>query len=157
MRKTIVGVIGAAEVEEKYYKIAEEVGKLLAKNNIVIVCGGMGGVMEAVAKGAKSENGITIGILPGISKEEANPYIDFPIVTGMGHGRNIIIARTADAFIAISGEYGTLSEIAFALKLKKVVIGIDTWDIKGVIKCKNADEAIETLLKILKEEEKWKI
>ena len=98
--------------------------------------------MEAAARGSKEAGGTTIGILPQDKKEHANPYIDIPIATGLGIGRNIIIARTSDALIAVSGEYGTLSEIAFALQLGKPVIGIDTWDIKCVIKANNAEDAV---------------
>jgi len=90
--------------------------------------------MEAACRGAKSLNGTTIGILPGTSKTECNPYVDYPIVTGMGHGRNIIVVGSSDAIIAIGGSYGTLSEIALALRLKIPIIGINTWDVSPDIK-----------------------
>ncbi|MFQ5788382.1 MAG: TIGR00725 family protein, partial [Thermodesulfobacteriota bacterium] len=109
------------------FKAAEEVGKEIAKRKGVVVCGGEGGVMEATCKGAKSENGLTIGIIPGYRKSEANQYVDIPIVTGMSHARNIIVVRSSDAIIALGGSYGTLSEIAFALKLGIPIIGIKTW------------------------------
>lgn len=99
--------------------------------------------MEAAAKGAKHEGGITVGILPQEHKKGASPYIDIPVATGFGEGRNVIIVRTADVIIAVGGEYGTLSEIAFALKMGKPVIGISTWDIKGIIKAINAEEAVK--------------
>lgn len=98
--------------------------------------------MEAAARGAKSEGGLTVGILPQPHKNEANPYIDIPIATGFGEGRNVVIACTADALITIGGEYGTLSEIAFGLKMGKPVIGINTWDIKDVIKAYSAEDAV---------------
>ncbi len=99
--------------------------------------------------GAKSMGGITVGILPQTTKTEANQYIDIPIVTGMGEARNIIIVRTADVLIAIGGEYGTLSEIAFALKTGKPVIGLNTWDIKGIIEATSPEDAVEKAFRFL--------
>lgn len=138
----IIGVIGGRKAKKHLLKEAEEVGRLIGSKGFLMLCGGLGGIMEAAARGSKEAGGTTIGILPQDKKEHANPYIDIPIATGLGIGRNIIIARTSDALIAVSGEYGTLSEIAFALQLGKPVIGIDTWDIKGVIKADNAEDAI---------------
>ena len=105
--------------------------------------------MEAASRGAKSEGGITVGILPQNDSRDANQFIDIPIVTGLGIGRNVIIARTADALIAVGGAYGTLSEIAFALQMGKPVAGINTWDIKGVISVENAAEAVERVFESL--------
>lgn len=124
-------------------RIAEDIGRLIARRNAILVCGGLGGVMEAATKGAKDEGGITVGILPQEHKKGANPYIDIPVATGFGEGRNVIIIRTADALIAVGGEYGTLSEIAFALKMGKPVVGINTWDIKGIIKAINPEDAVK--------------
>jgi hypothetical protein len=148
MKKTI-GVIGGRRVDKTLLNEAEKVGSLIAQKEIVLVCGGLSGVMEAVAKGARSAGGITVGILPQEHKRDANEYIDIPIVTGLGIGRNVIIARTADVLISIGGEYGTLSEIAFALQMGKPVIGIRTWDIKGVIKVENAEEAVAKAFELL--------
>lgn len=148
--KKIIGVIGGRRVDKTLLNEAEKVGRLVAQKEIVLVCGGLSGVMEAVAKGARSEGGITVGILPQEHKRDANEYIDIPIVTGLGIGRNVIIARTADVLISIGGEYGTLSEIAFALQMGKPVIGIRTWDIKGVIKADNAEDAVDRALALLK-------
>lgn len=148
MRK-IIGVIGGRKARKKLLAEAEKVGRLIAENGLIMLCGGLGGVMEAAAKGAKNAGGLTVGILPHDTKEHANLYIDVPIATGLGIGRNIIIARTADALIAVSGEYGTLSEIAFALQLGKPVIGINTWDIKGVIQAENAEDAVQAVIKLL--------
>jgi hypothetical protein len=148
MRK-IIGVIGGRRVDKTLLNEAEKVGSLVAQKEIVLVCGGLTGVMEAAAKGARSAGGITVGILPQEHKRDANEYIDIPIVTGLGIGRNVIIARTADVLISIGGEYGTLSEIAFALQMGKPVIGIRTWDIKGVIPAQNADDAVAKAFKIL--------
>jgi len=105
--------------------------------------------MEAASKGAKETGGMTVGILPGFSKDEANPYVMIPVITGLSHARNIIIVRSADAVIAISGEYGTLSEIAIALKLGKPVIGIKTWEhIEGVVKVASPEEAVQKVLEL---------
>lgn len=140
-KQKIIGVIGAGD--GKTLRAAETVGRLIAKRGALLVCGGLGGVMEAAAKGAKAEGGTTVGILPQTEKESSNPYIDIPVATGFGEGRNVVIVRTADALIAVGGEYGTLSEIAFALKMGKIVVGLNTWDIKGVIKAANEEEAVE--------------
>jgi uncharacterized protein (TIGR00725 family) len=142
MQKKIIAVIGAGNADENTLRIAAEVGRLIAKRNAILICGGLGGVMEAAAKGAKSEGGITVGILPQSLREDANPYIDVPVATGFGEGRNVIIVRSADAIIAVGGEYGTLSEIALGLKTGKPVVGIDTWDIKGIIKADSAEDAV---------------
>ncbi|MBF0542233.1 MAG: TIGR00725 family protein, partial [Nitrospirae bacterium] len=128
---------------------AFEVGRLIAVNNAMLVCGGLSGVMYESARGAKSAGGTTIGILPYDDKKSANEFIDIPIATGLGVARNIIIAKTADALIAVNGEYGTLSEIAFGLQLNKPVVGINTWDIKGVIHAKDAEEAVIKTFKFL--------
>jgi uncharacterized protein (TIGR00725 family) len=145
----IISVIGDSSCDKDTYSLAEEVGKLIAKKGWTLVTGGLGGVMEATSKGAKEAGGITVGILPGFSKEEANRYVGIPITTGLSHARNIIIARSADALIAISGGYGTLSEIAIALKLGKPVIGIKTWsNIEGIIKVNFPQEAIEKILEL---------
>ncbi len=143
MRKKAIGVIGAGNADKSVFTVAEEVGRLIAQKGAFLVCGGLGGVMEAAAKGVKSAGGITVGILPQSTKLDANPYIDIPVVTGFGEGRNVIIARTADALIAVGGEYGTLSEIALALKMGKPVIGIRTWNIKGITPATSAEDAVE--------------
>lgn len=141
----IIGVIGGRRTEKALLKEAEKTGRLIAQRGAVLICGGLGGVMKAASKGAKSVGGITVGILPQDNSEKANRYIDIPIITGFGIGRNVIIARTAEALIAIGGEYGTLSEIAFALQLNKPVVGIKTWDIKGIIQVDTADDAVEVI------------
>ncbi len=130
----IIGVIGTAEAGAEECETSEEVGREIAKRNGVLVCGGLGGVMEAACRGVKSEGGLTIGIIPGFSASDANPYVDIPIVTGMSHARNIIVVRSSSIIIAIGGSYGTLSEIAFALKLEIPVIGINTWEVSPDIK-----------------------
>ena len=150
--KRMVAVIGGRSTEKALLREAETVGKLLAQRNAVVVCGGLGGVMEAVSRGARSEGGLTVGVLPQNDTREANQFIDIPVVTGMGIGRNVIIVRTADALIAVGGEYGTLSEIAFALQLGKPVVGIQTWDIKGVVSVDNGLEAVDTIFSIIESE-----
>ncbi len=112
-----------------------------------LICGGLGGVMEAACKGAKSAGGKTVGILPGHDKSEANPYVDIPIVTGLGYMRNNLVVKNAEIIIAIDGKEGTLSEIAFALQMKKPVLGINTWDIPGIVQVKDAQEAIDWMEK----------
>ena len=148
----IISVIGAGACSEEIYEIAENVGRLIALENAVLVTGGLGGVMEAASKGAKEAGGITVGILPGFSKDEANRFVSIPITTGLSHARNIIVVRSADAVIAVSGEYGTLSEIAVALKLGKPVIGISTWDnVEGIIKVNTPEEAVRKALELASE------
>lgn len=138
----LVGVIGANTCDQRIYALAEKVGEELAKKKLAVICGGLGGVMEAVCKGNKSYNGTTIGILPGDHPEEANQYVDIAIPTGMGIARNIIIVRAARIIIAIDGKYGTLSELAYALQLGRPVIGLETWDVSDrIITVSSPEEA----------------
>jgi uncharacterized protein (TIGR00725 family) len=148
--RTTIAVIGGRKADRSLLKEAEEVGRLLAGRNAVLVSGGLGGVMEAASRGMKSAGGITVGIMPQDHKRDANDYVDIPIATGLGIGRNVIIARTADAVIAVGGEYGTLSEIAFALQLGRPVVGISTWDIKGVVPARDAADAVGKAFAALK-------
>ena len=141
-RRVAIGVLGGREVGQDIRQIAEQVGRGIAKLGGILVCGGMGGVMEAACIGAKSNDGITVGILPTSTKEEGNQYIDIAIATGMGIGRNAIIARSIDAAIAIDGQYGTLSEIAYCLQLDIPVIGLQTWSIEGIISADSAEDAV---------------
>lgn len=146
----IIGVIGASSANADDYSQAYEVGKLIALNKCVLLCGGMGGVMEAACKGAKSENGSTIGILPGESPKAANEFVDFPVVTGLGEARNIIVVRSSQVIIAVGGGFGTLSELAFALKLNIPVIGINTWNVSERIhKTHSAKEAVTKAIEFL--------
>ena len=147
--KKIIAVVGGRKTEKALLSEAEAIGKLIAKNGATLVCGGLGGVMQAASRGAKSEGGLTVGILPQNDSKGANLYIDIPIATGLGIGRNVIIARTADAVIAVGGAYGTLSEIAYALQMGKPVVGIKTWDIKGVIHVENAADAVNKVFELL--------
>jgi uncharacterized protein (TIGR00725 family) len=122
-----IGVVGPAICPTDVYDLAREVGFLIGRKGALLICGGRTGVMEASAKGAAEAGGITVGILPGDSAAEANPYIDIPIVTDLGNARNIINVLTSQAIIAIHGSYGTLSEIALALKCRVPVVGLRTW------------------------------
>lgn len=124
-----IGVIGAGFCDAETSVLAEEVGLLLAQAGATLVCGGLGGVMEAACRGAKKAGGRTIGILPGTDASQANRHVDIPIVTGLGEARNQIVVRTSQALVAVGGEYGTLSEIAFALKFGRPVIGLRTWQL----------------------------
>jgi uncharacterized protein (TIGR00725 family) len=124
----VVSVIGPGECSDWEAQAAESVGRLLAANDITILCGGRGGVMEAVCRGAHEVGGMTVGILPGSTIQEGNPYLSIAIPTGLGEGRNIVVARAGAAVIAIGGRFGTLSEIAFALKAGIPVVGLRTWN-----------------------------
>jgi len=123
----IIAVIGNSSCSPQEAKLAETVGELLAQQGVTIICGGLGGVMEAVCRGAKSKGGLTVGILPGQDPSTANPWVDIPVVTGLGEARNVAVVKSAQAVIAIGGSYGTLSEIAHALKSNIPVIGLNTW------------------------------
>jgi len=124
-----VSVIGGGRCSQQEARIAEEVGAELARRGVTLVCGGLSGVMEAACRGSRSEGGTTIGIIPGSRREEANPYVDIPIVTTLGEARNIIVVCSGQAVIAIGGEYGTLSEIAHALRNGIPVVGLNTWSL----------------------------
>lgn len=149
MSKLIIGIIGGRVSGEDELRTAEELGELIAGKDAILACGGLGGVMEAAARGAKCAGGLTLGILPGDETVHANPYIDVPVATGLGIGRNVILARTSDALIAVSGEYGTLSEIAFGLQMGKPVVGIGTWDIDGIIHAADAKDAVRKVFEKL--------
>lgn len=144
--KKQIAVVGASVPTEEASVLAEQVGALIAKAGAILVCGGLGGVMEAAARGAKTANGTTIGILPGTSRADANPYIDYAIATGMGELRNFLLARTADALIALPGKHGTLSEIAMALTLGKTVVSLTSFEIEGVLRASSPDEGVRLAL-----------
>lgn len=151
MSRPIIGIIGNGLEDPELNKWAEEAGSLIAKEGYALVNGGLGGVMRASAKGAKENNGLTIGILPGSDPKDANTYIEVPISTGLGEMRNLLIIRAASVLIAIGGGYGTLSEIALALKAKKPVIGLNTWDVsKEVIKAAGPAEAVKKAVEALR-------
>ncbi|ADB57715.1 TIGR00725 family protein [Archaeoglobus profundus] len=142
-----VAVVGSERCDERHYRIAYEVGRLLAERGCVVVNGGLGGIMEASAAGAKLKGGLTVGIIPSDRKEDANQYIDIVIVTDMGHARNVIIAQSCDAMIAIGGGYGTISEMAIALKLGKKVVAIEPEVVlPGLEIAESPEEAVDKAL-----------
>ena len=154
-RKRFIAVIGGNQCSPQEAGLAEEVGRELARRGAILVCGGLGGVMEAACRGASSEGGITIGILPGDSRQAANRYVQIPIVTGLGYARNLAVVKSAQAVIAIDGSYGTLSEISHALQSGIPVIGINTWSLsindqqdKSIIPAQNAVEAVDKALSL---------
>ena len=128
-RQMIIAVIGGGQCTEAEAEQAETVGREIARQGAVLVCGGMGGIMEAACRGASAEGGTTIGILPGDNRQVANPHVRIPIVTGIGYARNVAVVKTAHAVIAIAGSYGTLSEIGHALQSGIPVIGLNTWSL----------------------------
>ena len=147
IRKRIrVAVIGGSRPGRQALEMAVEVGRLVARSGAVLVCGGLGGVMEAASRGAREEGGLVIGILPGSTLADANPWVDVPIATGLGYTRNSLVVMNADAVVAVDGEYGTLSEIAYGLIHGKRVVGLGTWDIRGVTAAATPEEAVRLAL-----------
>ena len=147
MMKRIVGVIGPGECDQQIDSLAEEVGERLARRGLVVLTGGRGGVMAAASRGAKQAGGLTIGILPGNTYNEVNPDVDIPILTGLGEARNAIVACASEVLVAIAGEYGTLSEMALALKMGRPVIGLRSWPLMmAVIVVENPEQAVEKVL-----------
>lgn len=141
--RKIIGVIGASQPSSDGLRMAEAVGRAIASRGAVLVCGGLGGVMQAAAKGAAEAGGEVLGILPGPDKRSANPYVTLAVPTNMGHARNVIIAHTADALIAVEGEYGTLSEVAIGLKLgKQVYVLPGGLQIAGTVPVDSAESAV---------------
>lgn len=142
MRPRQVSVIGAAECDAALAAVAEEVGRRLAEAGATLLSGGLGGVMEAASRGARAAGGTVVGVVPTYEKDDANPHCVVVVATGMGHARNVVVVASADAVIAVGGATGTLSEIAFALKLGIPVHGIETWEIPGVRPAATAEEAV---------------
>ena len=149
-----ISVIGASKCSAKEARLAEDVGRELAKRGAVVICGGLTGVMEAACRGARAEGGLTVGILPGNNRKDANQYVTIPIITGIGYARNSIVAKSGQAVIAIGGKYGTLSEIAYALQDKIPVIGLGTWKLatgkskdESIVIAKDASDAVDKALK----------
>lgn len=154
-KKRFIAVIGGSECSPQEAELAEEVGRELARQGAILVCGGMGGIMAAACKGATSQGGLTIGILPGNSRQQANLHVQIPIVTDLGEARNVIVIKSAQAVIAISGSYGTLSEIAHALRAGIPVIGLNTWSLSkngqpdnSIILAQNPTEAVKKALSL---------
>ena len=155
MNSKLVAVIGGGQCSKEEDRVAEEVGRELARRGAILVCGGLGGVMEAACRGTSAEGGITVGILPGESRQAANPHVQIPIVTGIGYARNVAVVKSAQAVIAIGGSYGTLSEIAHALQSGIPVIGLNTWSLSkngqqddSIITAQNPAEAVNKALSL---------
>jgi uncharacterized protein (TIGR00725 family) len=160
----IITVIGDSSCSPEEAKLAETVGELLAQRGVTVICGGLGGVMEAVCRGAKSKGGLTVGILPGQDSSMANPWVDIPVVTGIGEARNVAVVKSAQAVIAIGGSYGTLSEIAYALKSRIPVIGLNTWSLSRngreddpIIRVQSATEAVDKAISLAKRRKNYEI
>jgi len=149
-----VAVVGSGAAPRAEVEVARAVGRGLAERGAVVVCGGLGGVMEAACRGAREAGGTTVGILPGFDRSVANPYVDVAIATGLGEARNALVVRAADALVAVGGSWGTLSEIALARRGEKRVVGIGTWSlsrpggepVEGVVPAADAAEAVELAL-----------
>jgi uncharacterized protein (TIGR00725 family) len=155
-KQIFIAVIGGSECSSQAAELAEEVGREIARSGAVLVCGGLGGVMEASCKGASREGGLTVGILPGDNRRTANPYVRIPIVTGIGYARNVAVVKSAQAVIAIDGSYGTLSEIGHALQSGIPVIGLNTWSLSidgqpenAIITVANPKEAIKRAIELI--------
>lgn len=152
MTKPMIGVIGAGACSKDVEDLAVDVGRSIARAGGVLVCGGLGGVMEAAARGAREAGGVTIGILPGLDPGAANPFIDYPIATNVGQARNVILVHTARVLIAVSGGYGTLSEIALALKTGKRVIALQPrFSVEGVEMADSAEDAVRRAFALIQE------
>jgi uncharacterized protein (TIGR00725 family) len=144
-----VAVVGPGDATAAELTAAVAVGAELARADVVLVCGGLGGVMEAACRGAREAGGTTVGILPGEDRAAANPYVDVAIASGLGEARNALVVRSADALVAVGGGYGTLSEIALALKAGKPVVGLSGWDIYGVESAATPEQAVAAALAAL--------
>ncbi len=148
-RAPYVAVVGPGEASPQELHAAEDIGAGLAAAGAVVVTGGLGGVMEAACRGARSRRGRTIGILPGEDREAANGWVEIAIATGLGELRNGLVVRAADALVAVGGAYGTLSEVALALKLGRPVVGLGTWDVHGIEHVSTPEEALDRIARHL--------
>jgi hypothetical protein len=153
-----VAVVGSGEPNEAHEQAAEVVGRQVAEAGAVLVCGGLGGVMEAACRGAALAGGQTVGLLPGRDRSAANPWVRTVVPTGLGEMRNCLVVQSADVLIAVGGEYGTLSEVAFALKLGRPVVGVSTWSLTRpdgtsdhAIVVAEAESAVATALELVSE------
>lgn len=150
MAKRLIGMIGSAAPSAAGYAMARQVGRLLAERGFDVVCGGLSGVMEGASRGCSEAGGTVIGLLPGDAAVSGNPYLTYALPTNLGHARNVLIAHAACGLIAVEGEYGTLSEIAVALKLGRPVVGLASpWEVPGLLRAKDAEQAVMILLNSL--------
>jgi len=146
VQRVHIGVIGAGHCSQELYGLARELGQYIGRNKWVLFCGGLDGVMQGTAEGCFLEGGVTVGLLPGKNKDSANPFITLPIPTGLGEGRNLLVVRASDVVVAISGGYGTLSEIGLALRIGKPVVGLKTWSgIDGIEYVESVEQAIKAV------------
>lgn len=146
-RRIHIAVSGAGTCTEPVRRLAEEVGRQIARSDAVLVCGGLGGVMEAAARGAHDAGGLSVGILPTYDPCTANPWLDVVIPSGLGHARNVLVVASGDVVIALPGEHGTASEIALALKLGRCVVALEAWqDYLGVLHAATPAEAVATAI-----------
>ena len=152
MRRKIVGVIGGHFCSGETNELAEKLGAALVETADTLVCGGLGGVMEAACRGFRKEGKQTIGIIPGYNKEDANHFVDIVIPTGLGLARNLLVVKSADVVVALPGRSGTLSEIAYCLQFDIPVISLNSWDIPGVIKAETAEEAVDRVREIFEKQ-----
>jgi len=150
MRKKVVSVIGGHNCNKEVEQIAHKLGKKLAKVADILVCGGLGGTMKAVCSGFKAGGGLTMGIIPSYDKNEANEFVDIVIPTGLGLARNVLVVQAGDSVVALPGEYGTLSELAYCLQFGIPVVSFKSWDIPGVIKVSTIEEAVAEVKAALK-------
>lgn len=155
-KNKFIAVIGNSKACASEIKLAEEIGREIAKSGAILVCGGLDGVMEAACRGASSAGGLTVGILPGTDRKDANRYVQIPIVTGIGYARNVIVVKSAQAVIAVGGGYGTLTEIGYALKNGIPVIGLGTWKLSNkeksddsIIRAESAADAVAMAVEMI--------
>ncbi len=146
-----ISVIGGHDVKKDVEQLAHNIGEIIARVGAVLVCGGLFGVMEAAAKGAKKAGGTTIGILPGKEKSDANKYIDIALPTSIGYSRNVIVACSADIIIALPGSHGTRCEISYGFVYNRPILDMGNWNIKGMIKPKDLKDLEAKLKKLIKE------
>ncbi len=149
MRKRVLGVIGGHNCSKEVEQLAQNLGKNIAKVVDILVCGGLSGTMEAVCQGFKAAGGLTIGIIPSYDKNDANKYVDIVIPSGLGLARNVLVVKSADVLVALPGEAGTLSEIAYALQFGIPVVSLKSWDIPGVIKAETVQQTIAQVKKVV--------
>ncbi len=152
MRKRVVSVIGGHNCTKEVEQLAQNLGKKLAKVADILVSGGLSGTMKAVCSGFKVAGGLTIGIIPSYDKNTANEFVDIVIPTGLGLARNVLVVQSADVVVALPGEAGTLSEIAYSLQFRIPVVSLNSWDIPGVIQVKTVDEAVDKVKELLEKE-----
>lgn len=149
-QKITVSVIGGGSVGARVENLAEAVGKMIAESGCILVCGGLGGAMEAAAKGTKKAGGVTVGILPGKDKQDANPYIDIALPTSIGYARNVLVSCSADIIIALPGNNGTRSEICYGLIYGRPVLDMGDWNMEGMIPVKDLQDLEAKIRKFIR-------